>query len=322
MRLQVTKYDVAEYCGLSHMSVTRVLNGSPNVSGTVRERVLSACKKLNYRPNFTARALRLRKHCTVGVLMYGEGHFYGILNIFLQRHLSLRGYNGIFVFWKSQDELDKAFASLVSRNVDGIITVEECGALKREGLPTVISGKKVEDYDYVTFDFKHMMEQSFKYLTNLGHQRIGFIGKFDDERFTSYRNLLGVYRLASEPEWCQDHNLLNGGVEDGIRRIIMRSNRPTAIICYNDNVALGAICAVAEHGLKIPEDISIIGCDNLPESAFYNPRLTTFDLNIEKLAETLVSTLLHRIQHPHSKHSSSVLRPEIVIRKSCGEASD
>ena len=314
---KITLKDIAKECGLSPSSVGYILSENRNFKFKEEtcKLVRETASRLNYRPNLAAKALSMQRQFAVGVLMLNGGNFYNVLSNSIQRQLLKEGYIGLSAFWDTKQELDQEVNNLLARGVDGFISVEYSELMGKGNIPYILYSSRREELNRVGRDDKYSMEESIRYLTELGHQKIGYIGNIETPMFEAFKAQIFDSGLKTNPAWHQNANMKS--VASATRQMLTGDNHPTAIVCAADIIALGVISTAAQDGWKIPEDISIIGMDNLPESSFFNPPLTTFDAEVPEIARQLVKLLLKQIENSDNLIETVTIKPQLIIRKSC-----
>ena len=280
-------HDVARLAGVSHQTVSRVLNGHPNVRPDTRERVLQAIRQLNYRPNALARGLVTRRSRTIGVISF-DTRLFGPASTLLAIEHAAR-VAGYAVTISSLADLDassvrSAVAALAAQPVDGAIVIAPReGAAQglrdlRPGLPLVaVEAGYGGETPVVSVDQFGGAQLATEHLLSLGHRTVWHIAGPADwlearERIEGWRASLADAGAAAPPlrrgDWSP---------ESGYRAGLELAERPevTAVFAANDQMALGAMHAFHERGMRVPADVSIVGFDNIPESPFLIPSLTT-----------------------------------------------
>jgi len=326
---------LAEYLGLSPATISLVMNNAPGVaaiSAATRNRVLEAAKRLDYTPNPIARSLRMRQSFTVGVIVpeFSEGYFTMLMNGIEERLLQ-SGYLHFVVSHQCKPDLIEQYPRLLAkRSVEGYILVNS--SLNEElRVPVVtISGhKKIKGNTNIVVDHDLAAMLALKHLYDLGHRRIAFMKgpKYaldSDARWDGIMSMARRIGLTIYPELCiyLEANLWSPELGYPIMRdLLLRTRDFTAIFCFNDHAAIGAIRAIADCGLRCPDDISVIGFDDIPSAAYQTPRLTTVRQPLRRMAETAVQTLLRRIESPDSEYPELILfEPELMARESTAPA--
>lgn len=333
MRLAVTLRDVALRVGVDISTVSRVLNGDPtfSVRSDTRERVVRVASELNYRPNAIARSLKTRSTMTLGMLIPD------ITNplfpaIFKGAEDTARdhGYSIILGHTGTRSEYEDPNIDLLrEKRVDGFILATAFtsdGAvmrLQREGYPFVLVNRRAPGLDekFVVPDDAMGTELVMKHLTDLGHRRIGHIaGPLYTEtgltRFKTYRRYLKENALRFDAEWVQESDFREETGYRSMARLINRLDRPTAVFCANDLVAMGAIRSAVESGLRVPEDVSVVGFNNLPWTDRIQPALTTVHVPFYEMGSAAARMLAQILKGQTPSPSCWVVKPELVVRAS------
>ncbi|MBW4095324.1 MAG: LacI family DNA-binding transcriptional regulator [Acidobacteria bacterium] len=318
--------DVAKVAGVSHQTVSRVLNNNPNVSPGTRERVEQAIAQLGYRRNSAARSLVTRQSQTIGVLA-AEMSEYGPASTLLAVERAARDA-GYFVSIAGLREVTKAGIAEAVRHfqdqaVDGIVVLVPhpvtSAALKELKLqvPVVIAGAVGEQgLSGVAVDQQLGAQLAVEHLIELGHTRIGHLS--GPQAWIDGAQRIVGWRKALLAAGLKDDLLRHGdwtaatAYEVGLELATARS--ATAIFAGNDQMALGLLRAFHETGVRVPEDISIIGFDDQPDSEYYSPPLTTVSQPFTELGKQCIEVLLDELNG--AEHGvSRVVEPRLVVRK-------
>jgi DNA-binding LacI/PurR family transcriptional regulator len=322
---------LAEYLNLSPATVSIVVNNAPGAKSIplkTRERVLEGAKKFNFKPNFLARSLRTRQSFTIGVIVpeFSEGYFTMVMNG-VEEHLLEAGYLHFVVSHQGRPDLIDGYPRLLTeRAVDGFLLVN---TLLHEAVdvPVVsISGhKKMRGVANVMLDHDRSAMLALQHLYDLGHRDIAFMKgqphALDSEsRWESIRQLAERIGIRMRPELCVHIRTNSWSPELGypVVRDLLASRRDfTAIFCFNDIAAIGAIRAIVDAGLRCPEDISVVGFDDITSAAFHTPSLTTIRQPLRRMGEMAAQLLLKRIQNPTEAYPDTVIfEPELMVRES------
>jgi len=324
---------LAEYLDLSPATISLVMNNAPgakSISTATRERVLAAAKRLGYQPNTIARSLRMRQTFTVGVVVpeFSEGYFTMVMNG-LEEYLLQAGYLHFVVSHQGKSDLIDEYPRLLSnRAVDGFILVNTSLNEQVRAPVVAISGhKKMENVTNIMLDHGRSAMLALKHLYDLGHRRIAFMKGHRNVEDSDYR-WRGIQRVAKEigleiyPELCVFLEENSWSPELGypvVRDLLAKTRDFTAIFCFNDIAALGAIRAINDAGLSCPGDISVVGFDDISSAMYFTPSLTTIRQPLRRMGEMAAQLLLKRIQHPKEAYPESVVfEPELMVRESTG----
>ena len=315
-------------------TVSRVMNNSGPVNDATRQRILKAATTLNYVPNSAARSLIMARTSTIGVLlpdMYGEFFSEVIRGVDLMARQ--RGYHLLVSssHYERQD-IDAAMRAMRGR-VDGLIVMSpDLNAESLEQnlpstLPAVLLNCAAHGsaFDLVGIDNRGGAAAMVRHLQKLGHRRIAVIKgaprNFDShERLESYRELLrGVGSYVPEYEVGGAFTEQSG--YEATRRILALPERPTAIFAFNDAMAVGALSALQEAGIRVPEQMSVGGFDDIPMARYLNPPLTSVNVPISEIGAEAMARLLEavRLHNTHTR-SQRTLKTTLVVRRSTGPA--
>lgn len=327
---RITLNDVALLAGVSSQTVSRVVNNHPYVSEETRRRVLTAISKLNYHPNRAARSLATRRSCTLGVVSYDIA-FYGpaqmVMNI--ERTAKRRGYTVSLATIDSMtlDDVRQAVLDVGGDAMDGLLFIAPVVGVTYDDLVRVAETVPFVQIDTalsakvpsVVIDQRHGSQLATRHLIDLGHRAIAEISGplawyGAQARHTSWRDTLLAAGLAAELSVEGDWTARSGYEAAG--RLLDAGASFTALVVGNDQMALGALAALRERGLSVPDDVSIVGFDDVPEAAFFNPPLTTIRQNFAALGEQSVEYLITLIENPGTPVHQRVLYPQFIERQS------
>jgi LacI family transcriptional regulator len=338
MKQQVTLKDVAREAGVSAQTVSRVVNHRPDVSPQTRARVKAAIAKLGYSPNVIARSLIKGHSNTLGVIGYGLGLF-GPTRVLagIERKANELGFSLLLCLLHEFDPERMAgiVASLLSRRVDGIIWAVPgyipsfewlATELDRTAVPMVFHDKPPEtDQVVIALDSRFGAELATEHLLAQGYRRIGIItGPLEwwaaKQREIGWRCSMqkaGVnclQPLKVEGDWSAASG------ERGFRRLVAQVTDVQAVFACNDQMALGALRAAAQLGLRIPDDLAVVGFDDIPEAAYFSPPLTTVQQSPEALGalavERMVALVLSQRQGDDLTGDAVLVKPRLVVRSS------
>ncbi len=319
---RVTIKDVAEHCGLSKSLVAYLINGDGYRKSTPenRRKVEAAVKALNYRPNQAARQLSSGKAFTIGIAMPMSGTgFYGDIALELQRKIRKRGYESLFAFWAGDDpeELhEKPIQTLFTRNVDGVISWDATPRFQEMGIPAVVYNTPNEHYDDITPDDEWMIETALRHLTGFGHKSVGILSM--KERNRIFARTVGKYQLTTKPEWIFELSSWGHHPLDAFGQFYQNCDGqlPNALLCHSGAEAIAAVSSAIRKGIRIPQNLSVISLDNSFVADFFQPALDAFDLQVEEIAEAMVSALLDRMRHPNKPIEQFKITPKLIHRES------
>jgi DNA-binding LacI/PurR family transcriptional regulator len=325
-----TLNDVAHYAGVSYQTVSRVVNDHPSVSPATRARGQQIIQELGYHPNKVARSLVGSQSNTFAVLVFGMNH-YGptqmVLNI--ERAAKELEYDLIFSNLRnpSYEELRKVLGSLSGRQVDGIVSISPVVGISYEEMVSLCGNTPLVLIDpqmglevpSVVVDQKYGSQLATKHLIQQGHQRIaeicGPLNWFGGiARHQQW--LVTLHEAGLTPMMTVEGNWSAQSGYEAAHQLLRADPGFTALVVGNDQMALGAIYALHEHNLRIPEDISVVGFDDIPEAAFFRPPLTTIRQDFNQLGEISVRYLQELIQNPDTPIKQHILSPKFVRRQS------
>lgn len=331
----ISQKELAERLGFSPATVSLVLNRScaaDSIPQKTKDLIIEAARKLNYRPNLLARSLRTRRTYTVGVIVpeISEGYtatvLSGIEDVLLQE--------GYFFFVTSHrhraDLLDQYPRTFLDRGVDGVIAVDTPWHHQLPVPVVTVSGhNKVEGITNIVVNHARASLLAMEHLVKLGHRKIAFIKGQDfssdtEIRWKSTMNAAAKLRISVSPKLSAQLEEDSPSPQVGykVTKKIIRSRQPfTAIFAFNDVSALGAIRALFEAGLRVPEDVSVVGFDDIQSAAFQHPGLTTIRQPLHKMGKTAAETVLRRIKSGHDRVHEIVVEPELIVRESTARAS-
>ncbi|HET8912549.1 MAG TPA: LacI family DNA-binding transcriptional regulator [Ktedonobacteraceae bacterium] len=325
--------DVALKAEVSISTVSRVVNGNRPVGPEIRARVLQAVEELGYRPNYLARGLRQSNTCMIGMIITDNSNpFYAEMARAIEDAGFAAGYSVILCNSDLSDEKQQAYVNvLISHQVDGIILIDSKNemppTLKQiiaENIPVVVTNieKPIPSVDQVIIDNYQGGYMAGKYLLNLNHRRIGCItlhppGERQSARIYGFQDALRESGIELQLE---DFEQGNGRYDSGYNamlELLQRGLNHTAIFVFNDLMALGAINALHSQGLKVPDDISIIGYDDIFYASAFEPALTTVAQPVTAIGQQCFALLLERIQQPDKPYSCITLPVKLVERNTC-----
>jgi LacI family transcriptional regulator len=331
--VRVTIRDVASRAGVSVATVSRVFNDSGPVHEETRRRIREAARELRYAPNSAARSLSTRRTNTLGVLLpdlHGEFFSEIIRGIDLAAQ---RRHHHLIVSSSHNDrsEVEAALRAMRGR-VDGLILMspdvdaETLVAELPDALPVVLLNCAVRDprFDGLEIDNAGGTRAMVEHLVACGHRRIAMIhgaprNHDAAERRRGYRAALRAAGIEPRPEWEQAGDFTDAAGHAAAVALLRLAPRPTAILAANDAMAVGALSAVREAGLRVPEDVAVVGFDDVPIARYVQPPLTTVRVNIGELGARAAGTLLQALADGDAHRPRHVVLPTtLVVRDSCG----
>ena len=336
---------LAEHLELSQTTVSLVLNHSPSarsIPEETRNRVMEAAERLNYRPNYFARSLRQSRSMSVGVLApdLSEGYFTRVMSGVVEE-LNLARY---FYFtachdWK-RELIEQYPRMLVERAVDGFLLLNTPADHIAVPVPVVAisAHSAVENVTNIVLDHHLAVEQALTHLYSLGHRRIAFMhgprAIPDSEfRWEAIQQVAREINLKIDPALVIRIDAAGWSMKDGLhpmapeigykpmQALLERTREFAAVFCFNDIAAIGAIRALKDAGLRVPDDVSVVGFDDIQSAAYSTPSLTTVRQPLREMGKRGAQILLDRIANRENKYSSEiVMATELVVRESTGPA--
>ena len=331
---RVTLREVAEHVGLASGTVSAVLNNAPSARAIpehTRKRIHEAARELNYRPNFLARSLRKKRTYTVGLIIEEIGDAYGSLVISgIEAYLREHNYFFLTVIHRHDASMLREYSQLLlERGVEGFITVDTS---LQEALPlptvSVAGHRTLPGVTNVVLDQERGARVALEHLLALGHRKIAFM-KGQPFSSDSADRWKGVCSVAEELGLEMDADLIiNLEVDDPspqvgypyAKQLLARKKPFTALFAYNDISAIGAIRAIQEEALQVPQDVSVVGFDDIQWAAFHTPSLTTVRQPLGKMGQIAAETLIRMIENPGEHSSEIAIEPTLVVRESTGRA--
>jgi LacI family transcriptional regulator/LacI family repressor for deo operon, udp, cdd, tsx, nupC, and nupG len=327
--------DIARKAGVSHSTVSRALRDSPLISPKVREEIKKLAQEMNYVPNAIAQSLQNQRTYTVGVIVTSIADpFFGELVEGIEQVARQAGLNVLLS--ASHGDFQQEIAAIENfnyRRVDGIliadsrINKEYTQQLTQLTAPTVLINIATEElnetFHSVALDDRLGGSLAVKHLIHLGHTSIGYLGvgdgsKADKQRLEGYRIALNQAGIPENPDWVviphQDHEAIKD-IDLGKKMLPqLVATGVTAIFCYNDMVAVGALLACKELGISVPQDLSLVGFDNIALSSYVTPPLTTVSQRMLEMGKLAMTMLLDLFQDKPVENL--LLSPFLVNRDS------
>jgi LacI family transcriptional regulator len=327
----VTIYDVAEAAGVSATTVSRVLNEKDDVAPETYGKVRAIIDEMGYISSLAARSMRSRRTNVIGLIMPSVSAPYSIEILKgVSRAIAYLTYH-LIVYTTGDagrpapaDQQQSQVALLNTNLTDGVIVVTP-SAQKYPGPNPVVTVDPLHtspDFPAVVADNHSGARSAVEYLIDLGHRRIGFIGgrvelEAATRREEGYREALCAAGIPVEAELVQNGDFSREGGAVCAQKLLEQSRRPTAIFAANDESAAGVYETAAELGLRIPDDLSVVGFDNVPDSLTLNPPLTTVDQFVSEMGYTATMMLMDLLQGKSLESYRRTIPTKLVIRDSC-----
>jgi len=325
-----TIHDVAREAGVSYQTVSRVINNHPAVREATRKRVMEAIRRLNYQPSSVARSLVTRRSRLIGLVSFGTLHF-GPAQMLgsIEQAARAKGYHVSIVSIASltRKELEQAVGALQRQQVDGILVIAPLlGAetsFLQERVPAspivLLDAEPAQGMPSSSIDQYAGGQLGVEHLLRLGHRRIALIGgpqEWNDAKLRQQAWLDSLGQTGLEPV-AQAYGDWSAGSGYAAARELLGLGRPfTAVLVANDQMALGALRALREAGLSVPADVSVVGFDNIPESEYFDPPLTTIEQDFPSLGQISLAQLIALIETPAKAAATQVIPPRLVVRSS------
>ena len=326
----VTIKAVALEAGLTPGIVSVVLNDTPAaraIPEETKQRIHAAAKALNYQPNFFARSLRSKKTYTIGVITEEIGDSYGSMIISgIEGYLRKQNYFFLTAVHRHDEQMLNRYAQLLqSRGVEGFIMVDST-VHETPSLPTVaVAGrKKLKGVTNIVLDHVQAATLALNHLVSMKHERIAFMrgapwSSDSKDRWQAICQVAQKIGLSIDPDLTVEIDIDVATPQLGYpfaKQLLSRNKPFTALFAYNDVSALGAIRAFQEQGLRVPQDIAVMGFDDIPTAAFNTPTLTTIRQPLVRMGEVAAQTLLERLAGNEDGPVEIAIEPELVVRES------
>jgi LacI family transcriptional regulator len=336
--VSLTLEEIAKLAGVSRSTVSRVINQQPSVREEVREEVWRVVRETGYMPHAAARSLASRRTRVIGVIipeavttLFTDPFFPLFLRGVTERCNAHDYYLMLSLFNGPGDQEERYRRIVGSNHLDGVIVASTrmddplFPRLLQDGIPFVLAGRLPDQrVNYVDVDNVGGARMAVEHLIRLGHERIGTItGPLSmitgQDRLEGYRHALEAHRIPVRDELIVEGDFTEAGARMGAQQLLAAS--PTAIFAASDSMAIGVLKALREAGLRIPEDVALVGFDDIPIASAIEPALTTVHQPIEGLGSMAADLLLHWLEHPPEGEAPTqriVLPTKLVIRDSCG----
>lgn len=322
---------VAEHLGLNPATVSVVMNDVPgrSIPQATRDRIKAAAKKMNYQPNLLARSLRNRRTLTIGILVpeLGDGYHAQVMSG-IGDQLIQAGYFYFTAHHRhKQNLIEDYIRMLVSRGAQGLIAIDT--HLEHPvSIPVVaVAGHRhIDGITNVVLDHARAAELALGHLYGLGHRKIAFMrgqpfSSDSDERWNHLVEVAKRMGIEIQPKLVVhlDRDMTSPELGFSVVQKLLAAKQPfTAIVAFNDISAIGAIRTLKDFNLRVPEDVSVIGFDDIKAAAFTLPRLTTINQPLEEIGRIATQSLLNRLHNTVSPRDEIVVEPKLVVRESTG----
>ncbi len=338
MKQRLTLDDIGELAGVSRSTVSRVINNQPNVKEEVRERVKAIIAETGYIPNPAARSLAVQRSGIIGLVIprsiatfFGDPYF-SQLTQGITKACYENGYILSLFFFFSQKDEERYLPRITQRSfIDGIIvqaTTDDdpiIPQLVKTTMPFLVVGRLNQmppDVNYIDVDNINGARKAVLHLIHLGNQRIAHLsGSLENraglDRKRGYEIALGEENLELDEDLIVAGDFTQEGGYRAMKRVL--PFEPDAVFAASDTMAIGALEAIRDAGLRVPEDIAVVGFDDLPPSRSVTPKLTTVKQPIHQFGENAVAVLMDIIQNGSQPLRQKVYPTELIIRESCGE---
>lgn len=336
-----TSFDIAYRAGVSQPTVSRALRNSPLVNKETRERVQAIARELNYKVDINARKLRSKESKTFALLFSEDpgsadtaiSPFFLSILANITRSSARKGYDLLISFQHYSDDWAADYEH--THKADGIIFlgygdyltyIAKIARLEEMGAHFIAWGPVLPNQPghFIGCDNIDGGYQLTKHLIGLGHEKIAFIGSTGDfspefaGRYQGYTKALLEAKIVVNPKLQSDAHVNECDGSEGMERLIKSGEEFTAVFCATDVIAMNAIRALNKHGIRVPEDVAVVGFDDIPMSSFCSPPLTTVKQDTQSAGELLVEKLVDLIEGREIQ--SQQLPTQIVVRESCGSA--
>jgi LacI family transcriptional regulator len=329
--LMATIYDVAQRAGVSLATVSRVMNKNTNVGDKTRQKVLAAMAELDYRPNTFAQSLASNSSNSVGVLVSQlDGPYYGPMMAEIESSLRAANKHVIIAVGHSDAAQEKdSVEFLLGRGCDALILDVEAVSdqylieLSQGATPIVLINRYIDAISdrciYLNNELGGYL--ATRHVLDLGHRQIAYVSgpkrKHDaNERLEGHKKALAEFGLKFEPALCVEGDYKEDGGVLAMQQLLQSGLQFSAVVCANDQMVSGAISVCLEQGIRVPEDLSFVGYDNIPFARYISPKLTTVNNPIHEMGKMAALWLLRHIYKNDQIAVANIFTPELVERES------
>ncbi|RKL66942.1 LacI family transcriptional regulator [Salipaludibacillus neizhouensis] len=334
----ITIYDIAKKAKVSPSTVSRVLTGNARVRPETTKKIKEIIDKNNFKPNGLARSLLYKKTKMIGFVIPDINHsFFSTLVLKSEAHALKMGYTSFLCNSMNNSEMESNYLqTLLEKQVDGIIFLggrineietdpvyaEEMKRLM-ERIPVVFINGKMTGVDahVVRTDEAYGIWKLVELIANHGHTKIGFLGGLKgisstENKKNSFKLALNHQSIPVSEEWILGSDFSIESGEEAAAQLLNLKDKPTAVVCVNDFVAMGAINMFTKFGLRVPDDISVLGFDDIYLAKYYPPGITTVTQNYDMLGQTAVNVLVELIEGKEAP-KETIIPTSLVLRNSC-----
>ncbi|MGP4039373.1 LacI family DNA-binding transcriptional regulator [Gracilibacillus sp. D59] len=324
--MSVTIKDIAKEANVSYSTVSKALNNSPLVKEVTKQKILRVAKEMGYEPNLAAKQLVRKKTDVVGLIWPTiERIVLATLVTNISKAFESTRYSMIL----SVDSAETAIETFKKFQVDGMIVFAESeNMIPEENIPLVaygVSGKSEVTYPIIDANHEQAMDQAVEYLYNLGHQNIAYVGLMNTDDALQNEKVEG-YKKAMRKIGLTDQSIATNGLDwfDGylaVDNVLHIEQRPTAIIGGSYDISSGILRALQEKGISVPEDLSLISYDNIPQMETTEIPMTCIGVPVDELAEEIVHAIIERVESEEINVVKK-LNPTLTERQSAGPVSE
>jgi LacI family transcriptional regulator len=334
LKQRVTLLDIAADAGVSRATVSLVIRNVPTVADSTRKRVQRSIKRLGYVYHRGAASLRTQQSHAVGLIVSDiTNPFFAEVIVAIEDRLAAARLVALLGNTSEDHAKEARLLNTMSEfPADGILICPALGrgnstAASTAQLPTVAFARRLHGLDYAGVDNAQGSHLAVEHLARLGNKRIAFIGgnpqtTTGQERIEGYQKALRTLGLQFDPRLVISCAPTRRGGSNGVQRLLQLANPPSAAVCYNDVVALGAMEALQTRRVCPGKEFGVVGFNNVPEAAQCLPGLTTVDTSPHELGRTAAELLLKRIEQRSSPIRTVIQQPRLIIRQSCGAESN
>ncbi|MFF2449514.1 LacI family DNA-binding transcriptional regulator [Neobacillus sp. NPDC058068] len=340
--MNVTIKDVASLANVAPSTVSRVIADSPRISEATKQKVKQAMEQLGYHPNLNARNLASQSTQAIGLVMPSskdvgfQNPFFPTVLQGISEGAQEKNYALHMTTGKSEEEILHAVVQMVQgKRVDGIVLLSSkvedqvISYLMDRSFPFVLIGKpykNIEEITHVDNDNIRAMKEATAYLIGLGHKQIGFIGGsleliVTSDRQDGYKKALAEAGIEARSEYIIHQKFLREGGQQAVRELMQLEHPPTALVVADDFMALGVLNTLDELGIRVPDDISIVGFNNVLLAEMAKPPLTSVDINIFELGFQASKNLIQKIENNNEPTKRLIISHRLVERLSCSQPS-